>query len=48
MRCSGRRLSSRRLQELQASSKGFDQQAAHQLRGAADRGRWTPITRFEA
>jgi len=39
MRCSGRRLSSRRLQELQAVSKGLAQQAARRLRAAADRGR---------
>ena len=40
MRCSGRLQSSRRLQELQAASTGFGQQAARRLRAAADRGRW--------
>ncbi len=40
MRCSGRPLSSRRLQELQAAPGGFDQQAAHRLRAAADRKRY--------
>ena len=39
MRCSGRRASARRLQGLQAASKGFVQQAARRLRAAADRGR---------
>jgi hypothetical protein len=39
MRCSGRRLSSRRLQELQAVPTGFPRQAARRLRAAADRGR---------
>ena len=39
MRCSGQRLSSRRLQILQAVSTGFGQQAARRLRAAADRGR---------
>jgi hypothetical protein len=39
MRCSGRRLSSRRLHELQAAFAGFGQQAARRLRAAADRGR---------
>ena len=40
MRCSGRRASSRRLQELHAAPTRFDQQAARRLRAAADRGRW--------
>jgi hypothetical protein len=39
MRCSGQRLSSRRLQELQAVPISFVQQAARRLRAAADRGR---------
>jgi hypothetical protein len=39
MRCSIRRLSSRRLQQGQTASRGFDQQAARRLRAAADRGR---------
>jgi hypothetical protein len=39
MRCSGQRLSSRRLQELQAASERLGQQAARRLRAAADRGR---------
>jgi hypothetical protein len=39
MRCSVRRASARRLQELQAALKGFEQQAARRLRAAADRGR---------
>jgi hypothetical protein len=39
MRCSVRRLSSRRLQGLQARSNGLVQQAARRLRAAADRGR---------
>jgi hypothetical protein len=39
MRCSGQRLSSRRLQELQSTPMGFVQQAARRLRAAADRGR---------
>jgi hypothetical protein len=41
MRCSGQRLSSRRLQGLQAVPNGFSQQAARRLRAAADRGRYT-------
>jgi hypothetical protein len=40
MRCSGRRASACRLQELQAGPKGFVQQAARRLRAAADRGRY--------
>ncbi len=39
MRCSGRLLSSRRLQELQAALTGLAQQAARRLRAAADRER---------
>jgi hypothetical protein len=39
MRCSGRRLSSRRLQRLQTVLIGFPWQAARRLRAAADRGR---------
>jgi hypothetical protein len=37
--CSGRRLSSRRLQRLQAVLTSLSQQAARRLRAAADRGR---------
>jgi hypothetical protein len=39
MRCSGRRLSSRRLQGLQAVLIGHSWQAARRLRAAADRER---------
>jgi hypothetical protein len=39
MRCSGRRESARRLQELQARSIGLGRQAARRLRAAADRER---------
>ena len=39
MRCSVRRLSSRRLQPERAVSTGFEQQAARRLRAAADGGR---------
>ena len=39
MRCSGQRLSSRRLQGPAAARIGFQQQAARRLRAAADRGR---------
>jgi hypothetical protein len=39
MRCSGRRLSSSRLQGLQVVPMGFPRQAARRLRAAADRER---------
>ncbi len=39
MRCSGRRASSRRLQELQVAPTGFVQQAARRLCAAADHER---------
>jgi hypothetical protein len=40
MRCSGQRLSSRRLQGQALARTDCDQQAARRLRAAADRGRY--------
>jgi len=41
-RCSGRRASARRLQELKADPKGLAKQPARRARAAADRERWAP------
>ena len=39
MRCSGRRVSARRLQGQEPAWTGCDQQASRRLRAAANRGR---------